>query len=165
MRSKTLLGIVQLAVMVAIGMTQLHDALPVMARLAQRTAAPLEQMIYFGVTPPSPLPPVPAVQPFAAAPVQVCDRPILDVPPVHLRTTVLHVEAPRVNVETIADPIPARFVVPHRVIRVAAPDQRAIAQMVQLRMNQADLQRQMARAQREIERAMREAQRQQEINF
>lgn len=158
MRSKALLNILPIAVIAVIGAAQLHQALPIMARLAHRTAVPLERMVLRGVNPSYPESPAPAVQPFVATPVQVCDR--TDVAPrVHVRQTVLHVQAPRVQVETIADPIVPRLVVPRRVVRVSFAGPRDLDQLVQLRMQHAEIQRQVSQAQRQIEREMRDAQR------
>jgi septal ring-binding cell division protein DamX len=157
MKSKSLLGMVQLALVVAIGGTQLQQALPIMAKLAHQTAAPLEQVILLGATPSYPASPAPAAQPFAmAAPVQVCDRTV-DALPVHVRHTVLRVEAQRPTVETIADTIPVHLIAPPRVVRVSVPVP-MIDQMVQLRTNQAGFGHEMAKAQRDIQRAMRESQ-------
>ena len=161
MKSKSLLGIVQIALMVAIGGTQLQQALPIMAELAHRTAAPLEQVILLGVTPSYPASPAPAAQPFAVmAPVQVCDRAV-EAPPVHVRHTVMRVEAPRPTVETIADAIPVHLIAPMRVTRVSVQSPHMIDQMVQLRINQAGFEREMAKAQHDIQRAIRETQRRQ----
>ncbi len=161
MKSKSLLGMGQLALMVAIGGSQLHQALPIMTKLAHRTAAPLEHVILLGVTPSYPASPAPAAQPFAVmAPVQVYDR-AAGAAPVHVRHTVLRVEAQLPAIETIADPIVVRYLAPPRVMRVSVPSPREIDQLAQLRISQAGVQREMVRAQREIERAMREAQRRQ----
>ena len=158
MKSKSLLGIVQFALVVAIGGTQLQQALPIVAKLAHRTAAPLEQAILSGVTPSYPASPVPAAQPFAvAAPVQVCDR-AQAAPAVHVRHTVLRVEAPRPSIETIADPIAVRYLAPPRIMRVSISSAHMSDQIVQLRMNQATFDREMAKAQREIQRTMQRRQ-------
>ena len=161
MKSKSLIGIIQLAVMVAIGATQMHQAMPIVARVAHRAAAPLEQMVGLGINPSVPRPAVPAVQPPALQTAEVCDRTAMA--PVHLRHTVVRVEAPRPVIETIDSPVSVR-VMPRRVY-VAHLDQHVFDPLVQVRMNQADVQREIARAQREIERAMREAQRQQAVVF
>jgi hypothetical protein len=156
MKSKNLLGIVQFALLAAIGTTQLHQALPIMAKLAHRTAAPLEHIVLLGVNPSCPGYRVPAVQPSVLAPVQVCDRKT-PVSPAHVRNAVLRVEAQRPMVETIVDPV----VTPVRVRRMYVanvPDAHMLAQLVQVRMNQADVQREIARAQREMRHAMREQQ-------
>lgn len=156
MKSKNLLGIAQFALIAAIGGTQLHQALPIMTRLAHQTAAPLERMVRLGVNPSCPGIRVPAVQPSVVAPVQVCERKTVD-SPVHVRRTVLHVEAQRPLVETIVDPV----VAPVRVRRVymsQIPDARTMEQLVQVRMNQAAVEREIARAQRELRKTMREQQ-------
>jgi hypothetical protein len=163
MKSKSLLGMIQLAVMAAVGMTQMHQALPIVAKLAHRTAAPLEQMVRLGINPSYPRSPVPAVQPFAIATIDACDRaPAFDLgtPVPHVRHTVVRVEAPRPMVETIASPITAR-VVRRRVSLAALANAQDIATIVQIRMNEAGMQREIATAQREILRSMREAQRHQ----
>jgi hypothetical protein len=166
MKSKSLLGMIQLAVMAAVGMTQMHQALPIVAKLAHRTAAPLEQMVRLGINPSYPRSPVPAVQPFAIATIDACDRaPAFDLWPAgapvpHVRHTVVRVEAPRPMVETIASPITAR-VVRRRVSLAALANAQDIASIVQIRMNEAGMQREIATAQREMLRSMREAQRHQ----
>jgi len=160
MKSKSLLGMVQFALVVAIGGTQLQQALPVMAKLAHRTAAPLEQAILPGVTPSYPASPVPAAQPFVvSAPVKVCTR-AAEAAPVHVRHTVLRVEAPRPSIETIADPIAVRYLAPPRMMRVSlsVSGPHMTDQIVQLHMNQATFDREMAKAQREIQRAMQRRQ-------
>ena len=159
MKSKSLIAIVQLAVMVAVGTTQMHQALPILTTLAQRTAAPLEQMVRLGINPSYPRSTVPAVQPFAFQTLEVCDR--APMPPAHLRHTVVRVEAPRPVIETIDSPISGR--VTQRHVFVARIDSHAFDQLVQVRINQADVQREIARAQRDMQRAMREAQRQQQV--
>ena len=161
MKSKSLLGMVQLAVMVAIGATQMHQALPVMTRLAYRAAAPLGQMVRLGINPSYPRSPVPAVQPFAFQTVEVGDR--APMPPAHIRHTVVRVEAPRPVIETIDSPIAGRVML--RRVYVARINGHMFDPLVQVKINEADVQREIARAQREIDRAMREAQRQQTLVF
>jgi hypothetical protein len=156
MKSKMLPNLAQIAVIAALGAVQLQQALPVLAKLARRTAAPLERIVLLGSNPSYPGSAVPAAHPFVP-PVEVCHRATVAAP-VHLRATVLHVQAPRVEVETVVDRIPSRLVVPRRV---RLPDAHGIAEMVQVQMNQADLQRELARAQREIDRAVARAQREQ----
>lgn len=160
MKSKGLLGIVQLAAMVAIGATQMHQAMPIMAKLAHRAAAPLEQMVLLGI-PSYSRSPVPAVQPFALPALEVCDR--APMPPAHIRHTVVRVEAPRPVIQTIDSSVTAR-VMPRRMY-LARIDTRALGQLVEVQMNRADVQREIARAQRELERTMREAHRQQTVVF
>jgi hypothetical protein len=154
MKSKNLLGIVQFALLAAIGTTQMHQALPIMAKLAHRTAAPLERIVLLGVNPSCPGYRVPAVQPSVVAPVQVCDRKT-SASPAHIRNTVLRVEAQRPMIETIVDPV-VRPVRARRMYVANIPDAHALAELAQMRINQVDVQREMVRAQREIRRAMRE---------
>src|ERR1051326_5089009 len=126
MKSKSLLGIAQFAVIAAIGTMQMHQALPIMAKLAHRTAAPLERIVLLGVNPSCPGYRVPAVQPSVLAPVQVCDRKT-PATPAHIRNTVLRGEAQRPMVETIVDPVvaPVRL---RRVYVANTPDAQALAQ-------------------------------------
>jgi hypothetical protein len=162
MKSKSLLGMVQLAAMVAIGATQMHQAMPVLAKLAQRTAAPLEQMVRLGINPSYPRSPVPAVQPSAFHAVQVCDRtPSAPARYAQFRHAVVRVEAPRPVIETIDSPVAGRVM--QRRVYTARFDQHAFETVVQ--MNQVVVQREIARAQRELQRAMREAQREQTVVF
>ena len=156
MKTKNLLGFAQFALLAAIGTTQLHQALPIMAKLAHSTAAPLERIVLLGFKPPCPGFRVPALQPSAVAPVQVCDRKTPSAP-AHIRNTVLHVEAQRPMVETIVDPV-VMPVKARRMYVANLPDAQALAQMAQVRMYQVDFQREMVRAQREIRKTMREQQ-------
>lgn len=155
MRSKMLVNMAQIAVIAAIGTVQLQQALPFLGKVAQRTVAPLERIVLLGSKPSYPGSALPAAHP--SVPVAVCDR------VVHVRTAVMHVEAPRVEVETVVDQIPARIVVPRRALRVRVPDAQAIAEMVRMEMRQADFEREMARAQREVNAAMERAQRAQRV--
>lgn len=162
MKSKSVLGLVQVVAMAVIGMTQVHQAMPVLAGLAQRTAAPLEQMVLLGINPSYPRSPVPAVQPFAhTGSVQVCDR--SNAVPAHIRQTVVRVEAPRPMIETIAAPVSGRVTL--RRVHVTRIDSRAFDSAVQIEMNDVDFKAEIARAQHQIEKAMRDAQRQHTVVF
>ena len=164
MKSKSLLGMVQLAAMVAIGATQMHQAMPVLTNLAQRTAAPLEQMVRLGINPSYPRSPVPAVQPFAFQTVEVCDRlPAAPVAAAQFRHMVVRVEAPRPMIETIDSPVSARVM--QRRVYVTRIDRHAFDSLVQVHVNEVEVKREIARAQRELQRAVREAQRQQAVVF